>query len=129
MAEQPRYQVRVNNQARRDISGILKWSRDAFGERAALRYEALIAQALTDLGSDPDRLGSQTRPDILVSGARIYHLSLSRNRVPGPSVREPRHFMIYRKLGNGEIEVARILHDSRDFDRHIPADYRTDDPA
>ena len=127
MAEKPRYQVRVNNQARRDISAILNWSRDAFGERAAIRYEALFTQALIDIANDPDRVGSQARPDILTSGARIYHLSFSRKRVPGPSVKEPRHIIVYRKRGNGEIEVARILHDSRDFQQHIPADYRTVD--
>ncbi len=127
MAEASRYQVRVNDQARRDISAILKWTWDVFGERATIRYEALVAQALIDLASDPDRIGSQARPDILVSGARIHHLSFSRSRVSGPSVKEPRHFIVYRKRGNGEIEVARILHDRRDFDTHIPDDYRTTD--
>ena len=127
MADKPRYRVRVNYKARQDISAIVTWTWNAFGELATVRYEALIAQALIDIASDPDRIGSQSLPDILVAGARIYHLSFSRSRAPRPSVKEPRHFILYRKCSNGEIEVARILHDRRDFDRHLPDDYRTSD--
>lgn len=95
-----------------------------FGERAALRYDALIKQALKDIAADPERPGSKERPEIMIEGARTYHLSLSRSHVSSPGVKEPRHFLLYRHRGDSVIEVARILHDGRDLHRHLPDDYR-----
>jgi toxin ParE1/3/4 len=59
----------------------------------------------------------------MIEGARTYHLEFSRNRVTGLGVKEPRHFLLYRCRGD-VIEIARILHDSRDLARHCPEDYR-----
>jgi plasmid stabilization system protein ParE len=39
-------------------------------------------------------------------------------------VKEPRHFLLYRRREDGVIEVARILHDGRDLQRHLPEEYR-----
>ena len=72
--------------------------------------------------------GSKERPEIMVKGARTYHFEFSRKRVSGPGVKEPRHFLLYRRRGN-LIEVARILHDSSDLARHLPDDYRHMDTA
>lgn len=100
----------------------MEWSIQKFGERAALRYDALIKQALKDIGEDPERPGSKARPEIMIEGARTYHLSFSRKRVSRPGVREPRHFLLYRRRSD-VIEVARILHEARDLERHVPQDY------
>lgn len=89
-----------------------------------VRYKALIKQALLDVGSDPERPGSKERPEIMIEGARTYHLGFSRSRVSGPSVKTPRHFLLYRHLDERVIEVGRILHDSRDLQRHLPEGYR-----
>jgi len=62
----------------------------------SLRYRALIGQALLAIEADPERLGSKARPDLLVEGARTYHISLSRTRLAGARVKEPRHFLLYR---------------------------------
>ena len=35
-----------------------------FGEDAALRYGALLAQAFSDIGADPERPGSLQRPEL-----------------------------------------------------------------
>lgn len=98
-------------------------SSEEFGERAALRYDALIKQALRDVRDNPERPGSKERPEIMVDGARVYHLSFSRSRVGRPGVKEPRHMLLYRLLGDA-IEVARILHDAEDLERHLPEEYR-----
>ena len=96
-----------------------------FGEAAALRYKTLIAQALEDLGSNPIRPGSQERADIPLENARTYHLSFSRDRVQSENrVKEPRHLLLYRIMPNGIVQIARILHDSRDIQRHIPEEFR-----
>jgi hypothetical protein len=62
------------------------------------RYKALIKQSLLDIANDPERHGSKERPEIMIEGARTYHLEFSRSRVSGPSVKTPRHFLLYRHL-------------------------------
>jgi toxin ParE1/3/4 len=106
---------------------IMKWSLKEFGEAAALRYDALMNQALTDIADDPERPGVQQRSD-LAEGVLVYHLRFSRGRAksaPGV-VRNPRHFLIYRRRHDHTtvIDILRILHDSRDLARHLPEEYR-----
>jgi toxin ParE1/3/4 len=108
----------------RDVREIRRWSEEKFGKAAARRYEALLIQALRDIEADPERHGSKERPDVMIRGARIYHLAFSRDRVPGQKVQTPRHFLVYRCRDNGIFEVARILHDARDLTRHLPGAYR-----
>lgn len=110
--------------ARQDIRDVLRWSGQNFGETAAARYRALIKQAVSDVGTDPERPGSKKRPEIMIHGARTYHLSLSRTKAADVKVKEPRHFLLYRRREDGVIEVARILHDGRDLARHLPENYR-----
>jgi toxin ParE1/3/4 len=116
--------VRIAGPARRDAAAILARSRKEFGEAAADRYAALIAQALRDIGDDPECPGSIERHNIAAKGTRTSHLWFSRSRVSVPSVATPRHFLLYRCLDDGVIEVGRILHDSRDLQRHLPEGYR-----
>jgi toxin ParE1/3/4 len=78
---------------------------------------------LKDIAEDPERPGSNETLEIMIEGARAYHLSFSRSRVSPPRVREPRHFLLYRRCGE-VIEVVRILHDARDLERHLPEEYR-----
>jgi toxin ParE1/3/4 len=123
VAKQALAELRVTGPARRDLAAISRWSLEHFGEAAALRYGTLIAQALRDLQADPARPGSKERPDIMIPSARTYHLALSRSRVTGGKVKEPRHFVVYR-YREGVLEVIRILHDSRDLERHLPDNYK-----
>ena len=102
----------------------MKRSFQEFGEAASLRYRALIRQALFDIRADPERPGSKERSEIMIQGARTYHLEFSRRRVSGSTVKEPRHFLLYRRREDGVIEVVRILHDGRDLQRHLPEEYR-----
>ena len=87
---------------------------------ASLRYGALMRQALLDVEADHERPGSKERPEIMIEGARTDHLALSRTRVTGPRVKDPRHSILYLRRQNGVVEVARILHDSRELMRHLP---------
>ena len=124
MARKSRDLFVVTGPARRDIPAILKRSFDEFGKPASVRYSALIRQALEDIETDPERPGSRQRLNIMVEGARIYHLELSRDRVSGEKVHNPRHVLLYRQRPDGVTEVARILHDARDLTRHLPKAYR-----
>ncbi len=109
--------------ARRDLFVVMEWTVQEFGGRAALRYDALIKQALKDIAADPERPGSIERPEIMIEGARTYHISFSRTRVTGTRVKRPRHVLLYRLRSEGVIEVFRIFHDSRDLALHLPEDY------
>jgi toxin ParE1/3/4 len=109
--------------AQQDLREALQWSEARFGKAAAVRYRTLVKQALRDIALDPDRPGSAERPE-LSSGARTYHLRFSRDRVRGgATVKTPRHFLIYRRRG-AVLEIARVLHDARDLERHLPEEYR-----
>jgi toxin ParE1/3/4 len=108
-----------------DMAAILSWSEDHFGAAARRRYEALLEQAIVDVAGDPERAGSQHRPEI-AEAARTYHLLQSRDRVPVEigRVKEPRHSLLFRVRSDGAIEIGRVLHDSMDLARHLPGAYR-----
>ena len=59
----------------------------------------------------------------MVSNARTYHLAMSRDHMEGTRVMQPRHLLLYRQQPDGTIEIARILHDSRDLQKHLPEGY------
>ena len=113
----PDYSIKVTAPAERDLREILLWSETEFGDSAADRYEALIAQAFTDLVENPFRPGAKERQELL-PGIYTYHLVFSRERVSADRVKSPRHFLVYRVIVN-HIEILRVLHDSRDLVRHI----------
>ncbi len=110
----------------RDIESILAWTHGHFGERARLRYEALLTRAIIDAADQPDRAGSAGRPEIAPS-ARTYHLACSRKRVARMigQIRQPRHFILYRLRADGTVEIGRVLHDSMDLASHLPEEYRS----
>jgi toxin ParE1/3/4 len=116
---------RLSRFAERDIEILLEWSQERFGEKARIHYEALLARAITDVAADPERAGSRERPE-LAPGARTYHLRHSRDTVPKRvgRVKRPRHFLLYRVVQDGQIEIGRVLHDGMDLDRHLPEEYR-----
>jgi toxin ParE1/3/4 len=116
--------LRLSGPAQRDILAILKWSRKEFGQPAALRYKALIKQALRDICADPELPGSMERQEILIEGVRTYHLAFSKSRVKGLRVKEPRHFLLYRQRDEHLIEMARVIHDSRDLTLNVPEEYQ-----
>lgn len=116
--KRPAFQVILAEPAGRDFIEVMDWSAEHFGAAAADRYEALILQALVDVGEDPFRPGARQRPE-LAEGISTYPLESSRDRVCGPRVEAPRHFLLYR-VASFRVEVLRILHDSRDLGRHLP---------
>jgi toxin ParE1/3/4 len=121
-AFRPNRGVTLSSQASADFTAIIRRSRREFGVEAAKRYDSLIRQAIEDVGREPLRPSSRPQPDIPIEGARTYHISLSRFRLSGRTVRNPRHILLYRCLDGNHVEIVRILHDSRDLGRHVPAD-------
>jgi toxin ParE1/3/4 len=110
--------------AEEDVDEILKWSAEHFGEAASLRYESLIVQGIADIVENPHRTGVHRRVEV-VPEARTYHLQNSRHHIPADlgRVQVPRHFLLFRVRDDGVVEVGRVLHDSMDWSRHLPAGY------
>ena len=82
----------VSEPAQHDITEILIWSLNQFGDLAAERYLILIATAFDRLQADPSPIGSRTHPDIPV-GYRMLHLQFCTKaaRTDSGIVKMPRH--------------------------------------
>jgi plasmid stabilization system protein ParE len=76
VAKDPKkYDVRLTGPAKRDLSGLMEWTVQEFGERAAVRCDTLSKNALKDIGADPERPGSK----------EPLHFLLCRRAVDAPS--------------------------------------------
>jgi toxin ParE1/3/4 len=113
--------LRLSHCAEEDIVSILSWSLKRFGTAAQRRYESLLTVALSALCADPERYGSNERPEF-GAGVRTYHLRFSRDEawVPEGTVHRPRHLIVYRITSRRELQVIRVLHDSMEVRRHLP---------
>ncbi len=98
-------EYRLSPLAEQDIETILEWTHEEFGEKARIRYEALLTRAIMDVTEAPERMGSLNRPEI-AAAARTYHLRNSRDRVKKSigRVQRPRHFLLYRTTDDGKVE-------------------------
>lgn len=107
----PVWTVRLGRQAEQDYIEILQWTTKTFGEGQASTYAETIARAIEALEDGPDVLGARAREDIQ-PGIRTLHVA----RLG----RAGRHFVVFRVAGSN-IDVLRLLHDSMDLPRHLPA--------
>lgn len=116
--------IRLSATAEADIVALLAWTETNFGPHACQRYEALLVTALQDLASDPTRHGTAARPELGIAVCS-YHLRHSRKRArmaPG-IVRSPRHLLLYRVTPPSIVEIARVLHDAMELERHLPEEF------
>lgn len=107
----PVWTVRLGRQAEQDYIEILQWTTKTFGEGQASTYAETIARAIEALEDGPDVLGARAREDIQ-PGIRTLHVARR--------ARAGRHFVVFRVAGSN-IDVLRLLHDSMDLPRHLPA--------
>jgi toxin ParE1/3/4 len=107
----PVWTVRLGRQAEQDYIEILQWTTKTFGEGQASTYAETIALAIEALEGGPDVLGARTRDDIQRG---IWTLHVARQGRAG------RHFVVFRVEGS-DIDVLRLLHNSMDLPRHLPA--------
>ncbi len=103
--------VRLGQQAERDFVEILQWTVKTFGEGQANNYAETIALAIEALEGGPDILGARAREDIQ-PGIRTLHVARQG--------RAGRYFVVFRAAGS-HIDILRLLHDSMDLPRHLPA--------
>ena len=111
--------------ARSDIESILAWTQETFGPVTLKRYAKLIETAIAEIAANPECAGSAARPE-LAENCRTYHLLHARKKAGarGNRIRNPRHFLLYRVTVEGVVEIGRVLHDSMDFEQHVPEGYR-----
>ena len=107
----PVWTVRLGRQAEQDYVEILQWTAKTFGEGQASTYAETMACAIEALEDGPDVLGAKARDDIQ-PGIRTLHVARQG--------RAGRHFVVFRVAGS-HIDVLRLLHDSMDLPRHLPA--------
>ncbi len=75
-------------------------------------YRETLIDALKALATGPAVPGSIAR-DAIQAGLRSLHVARHG--------RTGRHFILYRATTDDTIEVVRILHDTMDLARHVPA--------
>ena len=110
--------VRLTRAAGSDIKHILRSSEMDFGEEARGRYKALLGQAITDLAEDPARNGVKAIDDVR-PGYFTYHSRWAKARIAGPSVRQPRHLLVFSIDGEGVVVVAAVIHERELPARHL----------
>lgn len=106
------WRVRLTYQAEQDYFEIVKWTAENFGERQAEIYAQTLSLAVETLCSGPEILGVKAL-DAIEPGVRVLHVA--RNG------RKGRHIVVFRVGGEQIIDVLRLLHDSMDLARHLPA--------
>jgi toxin ParE1/3/4 len=108
-----------------DIEAILAWTHDNFGRQMVEEYSRLIETAINEVAKDPDCLGSAKRAEI-AENCRTYHLfhACKKAGARGKRIRKPRHFLLYRVRDDVVVEIGRVLHDSMDFEQHLPVEYQ-----
>ncbi len=109
------WRVRLAATAENDIRNILQWTHERFGDAQAQLYGETLTRAIQALTEGPHVMGSRRRDEI---GEGIFTLHVARGR------RKGRHLVMYRVGDKGTsrtIEVLRLLHDSMDLVRHVPA--------
>ncbi|MFZ4408138.1 MAG: type II toxin-antitoxin system RelE/ParE family toxin [Paracraurococcus sp.] len=109
MTQTPAWRVVVTRPAQEDLRGILRWTRDQFGQGQEAVYAGLIEAAIRSLRAGPAPLGSRV--------AHPHRIDLRKL----PIGRTSPHLLIYRAVPEGRIEVLRVLHGAMDIARHLPA--------
>ena len=97
-----------SSRAKADITGVLRYTKERWGEAKAREYRELIRDALNAIADDPTsgKLRVEARPGVL-----SYHIK--------QPAKNARHVIFYRVASDGVIELIRVLHDSMDFERHL----------
>jgi toxin ParE1/3/4 len=113
-----KYALRFSTKAVRDISEVLDFTVQQFGEKQRGIYQQIVRDALEELAADPENPRSKRRPEIHPD-ARTMHLARRGKRA--------RHLFLYRIKNSRFVDIARLLHDSMEIRRHLPPDFASVD--
>jgi toxin ParE1/3/4 len=123
MKSRRRWIVRLTESAATDFKDILRWTASRFGAAQARVYAETLSRAMVALTEGPRLAGTRPRNDI---GRGIVVLHVARGG------RNGRHFLICRATARTDpptVDILRLLHDSMDLRRHVPAPQPDSDGA
>ena len=95
--------LRVSSEASADIDAILAVSEERWGDKAALRYEAVLQSTMKSILRAPFAPTTRERDEI-EPGLRSIHTKTVRKHVKAPV------HVIYYRVGTDVIDVLRVLH-------------------
>ena len=107
------WQVRLASQAEQDLLEVTRWTTENFVTVQAEQYAETISLAIEALHDGPEILEAKVRDEI---GVGIQSLHVTRQG------RKGRHFVAFSVSEGHIINVLRLLHDSMDLAKHLPAD-------
>lgn len=100
----------LSREAETDLANIATWTAENYGKKQAEIYIDAILDTIDELSvGEPVR--SKPRDEIAI-GIRTLHMTKRGRR--------GRHLLVY-KAGNERLTIVRILHDSMEVSRHLPA--------
>jgi len=105
----PKFLLLLSKWAEDDLAGIADYTLETWGEHQLARYRSLLEQGFDTITRDPNSLRSKAREE-LFPGCRSLHIG--------------RHLILYRVKGS-TVEIARVLHDSMELERHLPTELLT----
>ena len=103
-----KFTQRLSRWAEENLAAIAEQTLEDWGERQDVKYRDLLKQGFAKITANPLTSGSKDRDEIFPR-CRSFHVG--------------RHVILYR-IGGNVVEVARVLHDSMDLDRHIPPEFQ-----
>lgn len=109
-----RWAVHMTSAADSDLRAILRWTGRNFGARQARIYAETLSLALQALTEGPRAPGVRAMPEVEPA---LFRLHVARGG------RRGRHFILFRVASDEPfVTVLRLLHDSMDTSRHLPAE-------
>ena len=93
----------LSKRAKEDLLEIYLYTLETWGEDQLPTYQHLVETAMQRIAKNPFTPGSKAH-DELIQGCRTFRCG--------------KHSIIYRIQSN-QVEIARILHESMDFSRHV----------
>lgn len=103
----PKRMLQLSKWAEQDLAKIAEYTLQTWGEQQLIKYRALLEQGFATTVRDPHGPQSKDREE-LFQGCRSFHIG--------------RHVMLYR-VKDGTVQIARILHESMEMERHIPSEF------
>ena len=104
----PSLTYKLSEYAEKDLAGIFDYTLQTWGEEQFRRYRDKLQEALDEICKNPLSVRSKSR-DELFKGCRSFSAG--------------KHVILYR-VKEVRVEIARVLHQSMDLERHIPSEYR-----
>jgi toxin ParE1/3/4 len=100
---------RLSRLAAADLAEIFRYTLQTWGEEQLELYLRLLEKTRDELVENPFIAGSMSRED-LAPGCRIMRVG--------------KHYFVYR-IKDDDLQIARTLHESMDFVRHLPPSFRS----